>query len=328
VRILSPREAGGLLVRSFTAWKADGAPSMGAALAFYTLFSLAPLLLVALAVAGIFFDRSQAQHLLIDQLVQLIGERPAQGVEALLQAASDQVAARKSAALGILTLVVGATTVFAELRGDLNIIWRCKLEKVNGVWDFIRTRLLSFGLVLSIGFLLMVSLVVSAVLSAVGDLLMPGSHFVARAGEFLTSLAVLTLLFAMIYKLLPSRRIEWRDVWVGAAVTSLLFWIGKFAIGLYIAKSSVASSFGAAGTVVVIIAWVYYSSLIFFYGAEFTREYAVLHGSKQLGIAPEEPAKVGEFLAANDEHHLIDRAKAIVKGCDPILTRKEKKVPG
>lgn len=322
MKILPPREAGGLLARSFTAWKDDGAPSMGAALAFYTLFSLAPLLLVALAVAGFFYDRSQAQHVLIGQLSQLIGERPAAGIESLLQAASDQVAAKKSAVLGILTLVVGATTVFAELRGDLNRIWRCKLEKVNGLWDFIRTRLLSFGLVLSIGFLLLVSLVVSAVLSAVGDVLLPGSHFVARAGEFLTSFAVLTLLFAMIYKLLPSRRIEWRDVWVGAGVTSLLFWAGKFAIGLYIAKSSVASSFGAAGTVVVIIAWVYYSSLIFFFGAEFTREYAVLHGSKSDAKGLEEPQETNA-VAANDEHHLLDRAKAIVTGKDPILTRKE-----
>ena len=322
MKILSPREAGGLLVRSFKSWKDDGAPSMGAALAFYTLFSLAPLLLVALAVAGFFFDRSQAQHVLIGQLSQLIGERPAAGVESLLQAANDQVAAKKSALLGILTLVVGATTVFAELRGDLNRIWRCKLDKVNGVWDFIRTRLLSFGLVLSIGFLLLVSLVVSAVLSALGDMLLPGSQLMARGAEFLTSFAVLTLLFAMIYKLLPSRRIEWRDVWVGAAVTSLLFWAGKFAIGLYIAKSAVASSFGAAGTVVVIIAWVYYSSLIFFFGAEFTREYAVLHGSKSAAGDLDDPLE-GEVIAANDEHHLLDRAKAIVTGKDPILTRKE-----
>lgn len=328
MKILSPREVSGLMARSFRGWKDDGATGMAAALAFYTLFSLAPLLLVALAVAGFFFDRSQAQGLLIGQLTQLIGERPAAGIEALLQAASDQSAARKSAVLGILTMIIGATTVFAELRGDLNRIWRCKLEKVNGLWDYIRTRLLSFGLVLSIGFLLMVSLVVSAVLSAVGDLLLPGSAFVAHAGEFLTSLAVLTLLFAMIYKLLPSRRIEWQDVWVGAAVTSVLFWVGKFAIGLYIAKTSVASGFGAAGTVVVIIAWVYYSSLIFFFGAEFTREYALLVGSKRNLASLEDPvdqAKEKGSVAANDEHHLLDRAKALVTGKDPILTRQDPK---
>jgi membrane protein len=322
LKIPSPRELGGLVVRSFHGWKEDGATGMGAALAFYTLFSLAPLLLVALSVAGLFFDRSQAQTMLIAQLGQLVGEKAAHGIETLLQAAGDQVAARQGAMMGIITLFVGATTVFAELRTDLNRIWRCKLEEVNGIWDFVRTRLLSFGLVLSIGFLLLVSLVVSAVLSALGDFLMPSSAIAARIAELLSSLAALTLLFAMIYKLLPSRRIEWRDVWVGAAVTSALFYLGKFAIGLYIAKSSVGSAFGAAGTVVVIIAWVYYSSLIFFFGAEFTREYALLHGSKRFGIGLEEP-KVGEVLAANDEHHLIDRAKAIVKGKDPILTREK-----
>ena len=320
MKILPPREMLELVKRSFKGWKEDDAASMGAALAFYTLFSLAPLLLVALAVAGLVFDRSQAQAVLIAQIAQLVGERPAQGIEALLQAASDQEAARKSAVFGILTLVIGATTVFAELRGDMNRIWRCKLEKVNSVWDFVRTRLLSFGLVLSIGFLLLVSLVVSAIISAVGDILLPGSAFVAHVGEFLTSFVVLTLLFAMIYKLLPTRRIAWSDVWVGASVTSLLFWAGKFAIGLYIAKSAVGSSFGAAGTVVVIVAWVYYSSLIFFFGAEFTREYALRHGSKQNAAGLDGPADA-HGPAANDDD-LLDRAKAIVKGKDPLLTRE------
>ena len=318
---------GGLVMRSFQGWKEDGAASMAAAVAFYTLFSLAPLLLVALAVAGFFFDRGQAQALLIGQLSQLVGDHAAQGIEALLQAASDQVAARKSAALGLATLVVAATTVFAELRADLDRVWRCKAAKVNGAWDFIRTRLLSFGLVVSIGFLLLVSLVVSAALSAVGDLFLPGSAFVARIAEFATSFVVLTALFAMIYKWLPSRRVAWDDVWVGAAVTSLLFWIGKYAIGLYIAKSAVASSFGAAGTLVVIIAWVYYSSLIFFVGAEFTREYALHHGSKQNAPAPD-ATRVEARVAANDEHHLLDRAREIVKGRDPILTRKDSKPNG
>jgi len=321
VKILSPREIAGLVGRALKGWKEDEATSMGAALAFYTLFSIAPLLLVALAVAGFFFDRGQAQDLLIAQIAQLVGENAAHGIEALLQAASDQVAARKSAALGIVMLVIAATTVFAQLRASLNRVWRCKLEKMNGAWDFVRTRLLSFGLVVTIGFLLLVSLVVSAAISAIGDVAFGGSAAVARAGEFATSFLVLTALFAMIYKLLPSRRVAWDDVWVGAAVTSLLFWVGKFAIGLYIAKSSVASSFGAAGTLVVIIAWVYYSSLIFFFGAEFTREYALRHGSKQETASLADPPRPTLAVAANDEHHLLDRARDIVKGKDPILTR-------
>ena len=315
MKMITLREIAGLATRTFRGWREDNASSMGAALAFYTLFSIAPLLLVVLAVAGFLFDRAQAQQVLIEQIAQLVGERPAHGIEALLQSASDPFAAKKSAVLGILTLFLGATTVFAELRKDLNQIWRCRVERVSGIWGFLRTRVLSFGLVLSLGFLLLVSLAVSAVLSALGDMMLPGSALAARAGEFAASLAVLTLLFAMIYKWLPSRRIAWRDVWIGAAVTSLLFWAGKYAIGLYIAKTSVASGFGAAGTVVVIIAWVYYSSLIFFFGAEFTREYALMYGSKH--GAWELEAGLAHGPAANDEGSLLDKARAIVKGTDP-----------
>jgi len=320
MKMPTPRAFADLVIRTFQGWRDDDASGMGAALAFYTLFSLAPLLLVVLAVAGFLFDRSQAQDVLIQQIAQLVGERPAQGIETLLQSASDPFAAKKSAVLGILTLFLGATTVFAELRKDLNQIWRCKVARASGIWGFLRTRVLSFGLVLSMGFLLLVSLAVSAVLSVLGDLMLPGSALVARAAEFVTSLAVLTLLFAMIYKWRPNRRIAWRDVWVGAAVTSLLFWAGKYAIGLYIAKSSVASGLGAAGTVVVIIAWVYHSSLIFFFGAEFTREYALMLGSKQGSLDLATPHAHG--AAANDEGDLIDRARAIVKGTDPMLTPK------
>ena len=325
MNLLTPRESWDLLVRSFRGWRQDNASSMAAALAFYTLFSIAPLLLVALAVAGFFFDRAQAQDLLIAQFANLVGPKAAHGIQALLEAASDRIAAKHSAAVGLATLLLGATSVFTELRSDLNRIWRCSLDKASGVWDFVRTRLMSFGLVVSIGFLLLVSLVVSTAISAIGDLVLPGSPAAARAGEFATSFIVLTALFALIYKVLPSRRIAWRDVWVGAAVTSLLFWIGKFVIGLYIAKSAMGSTFGAAGTVVVIIAWVYYSSFIFFFGAEFTREYALSHGSKQASgtLDDSAPAALGR-PAANDEHHLLDRAKAIVTGKDPVLTRQER----
>lgn len=323
MKLLTPRQTWDLLMRAFRGWKDDNASSMAAALAFYTLFSIAPLLLVALAVAGFFFDRAHAQELLIAQFANLVGEKAAQGIQALLQAASDRVAAKHSAAVGLATLLLGATSVFTELRSDLNRIWRCTLGKASGAWDFIRTRLLSFGLVMSIGFLLLVSLVVSTAISAIGDMVLPGSASVARIGEFATSFLVLTLLFALIYKVLPSRKIAWRDVWVGAAVTSLLFWIGKFAIGLYIARSSMASTFGAAGTVVVIVAWVYYSAFIFFFGAEFTREYALSHGSKQASGTLDEPAPATLHPAANDEHHLIGRARDVVNGRDPILTREQ-----
>jgi membrane protein len=167
--------------------------------------------------------------------------------------------------------------VFAELRRDLDRIWKTRKEQVRGVLRILWARIWSFGLVLTIGFLLMVSLALSALVTAFGSLLaqyLPGAPIILRSLEFLVSFLVVTGLFAMIYKVLPSARIEWRDVWVGAAVTSLLFWIGKYLIGLYLARSAVASPFGAAGTLVVVIVWVYYSAQIFFLGAEFTRSYA------------------------------------------------------
>jgi membrane protein len=180
--------------------------------------------------------------------------------------------------------VLGATTVFAELRRDLDKIWRYEPPKTSGLWDLARSRILSFGMILVIGFLLMVSLVVSATVTAVGSMWaggFPGAGVVLRSIEFFGSFAVITGLFAMIYKILPSVRIAWGDVWIGAAVTSLLFWLGKYLIGLYLGRSAIASPFGAAGTLVVVIVWVYYSAQIFFLGAEFTRAYALRHGSRQ-----------------------------------------------
>jgi membrane protein len=211
---------------------------------------------------------------------------------------------------GVVALLAGATTVFVELQRDLNIIWRCKVDQSRGALDFVLTRVLALGVVLGIGFLLLVSLAASTVISAVTSSV--GVHAIARAGEFVASFVVITLLFAAIYKLLPNRKIAWGDVWVGAAVTSLLFWVGKFLIGLYLGKAAVGSAYGAAGAVVVVIVWVYYSAQIFFLGAEFTREYALRHGSKR-GDAEL------QMQAANED--VIDRK--IVKGEDPVLLRKK-----
>jgi membrane protein len=258
-------------------WVADEAASMGAALAFYTLFSMAPLLLLVISVAGIVIGADTARGLIFDQLTTLLGESGAGAVRAVLVAADDRSKGVLAAALSLATLVLGATTVFAELRRDLDRIWKFKKPEVRGIWRAVWARVWSFGLVLTIGFLLMVSLVLSAIVTAFGSLLaqyVPGAPIILRSLEFLVSLVVVTGLFAMIYKILPSARIEWRDVWVGALATSLLFWIGKYLIGLYLARSAVASPFGAAGTLVVVIVWVYYSAQIFFLGAEFTRAYA------------------------------------------------------
>jgi membrane protein len=316
MNMLSPRNVWDLAKRAFTAWSEDGANSMGAALAFYTLLSMAPLLVLVITVAGLIIGRDEAQQLLMSQLSGLLGDTGAQGVQTVLEAADNQESGLKATIVSFFTLLLGATTVFAELKTDLDRIWKVKAPKSSGVWNFIRTRLLSFGLVVSIGFLLLVSLVVSAFLSYVGTSLLGGSEAAMYALEFVGSMVVMTFLFAAVYKVLPSEPIAWRDVMVGAAVTAVLFWIGKFLIGLYIGKSSVASSFGAAGTLVVTIVWVYYSAQIFFLGAEFTHEYSLSHGSKSRARG----AANADF--AREEEDMLARARDIVKGRDPALTRK------
>jgi membrane protein len=317
---LTMRDAWSLSKRSMKAWSDDAAPSMGASLAFYTLFSLAPVLLLALSVAGFFMDRNEVQNALIAQLAGLIGEKASLGIEGLLDAAGTRDNGKLPGLISIVTLAIGATTVFAELRSDLDRIWHVTAAKSGGAWDFIRTRLLSFGLVVSIGFLLLVSLVASAAVSALGDRWFASTQLIAHGGEFLASFLLITALFAMIYKVLPTPRIAWGVGWGAAAVTSLLFWIGKFLIGLYIGKMAVGSTFGAAGTLVVIVVWVYYSAQVFFLGAEFTREYALHHGSKKHeNYVLDRRRSVSGPRAANEDQ-MVERARQIVKGKDPVLT--------
>ncbi len=298
------REAFALAVEAARGWMRDGASSMGAALAFYTLFSMAPLLLLAIAIAGLVIGTDTAREMVMNQLSTLLGTQGASAIGAVLAAADDRTDGVLAAAASVATLVLGATTVFAELRRDLDKIWKVEAPPATGVWDILRARILSFSMVLVIGFLLMVSLVVSATVAAVSGMwasAFPGSVVVLRALEFLGSFGVIAGLFAMIYKILPSVRLAWGDVWIGAAVTSLLFWVGKYLIGLYLGKSAIASPFGAAGTLVVVIVWVYYSAQIFFLGAEFTRAYALGHGSRQ-GAALDQRAsssgKDGEGIAS------------------------------
>ena len=270
-----------LTKRSVKGWIDDAAPTMGAALAFYTVLSLAPLLLVAIGVAGFVVGRDEAHARLIEQLALLLGDKAAIGIEGMLDAAGSRDEGFWPAVVGLLTMFIGATTVFAELRTDLNRIWRTKEPLHGSVIELVLARIFSFLLVMAIGGLLIVSMVASTFLAAVGTWWFGKSQLALQAIEFTTSFVVITLLFAMIYKILPSRRIAWGDVWVGAAVTSVLFWVGKVLIALYISKTAVDSSFGAAGTLVIVILWVYYSSQVFFLGAEFTKEYALRHGSKQ-----------------------------------------------
>ena len=273
-----------LLKTSVSQWIDDFAPSMGAALSYYTAFSIAPLLVIAIAVAALVFGQSAAQHEILDQIRGLLGPEGANAIESMLVSAQKPKEGAIASVLSIVTLVIGATTVFNELESDLNRIWRVPTSKQSGIWSFARTRLLSLGLVVSVGFLLLVSLIANAALAAWGRYWSGwffGVEVALQAANILLSLAVFTLLFALMYKVLPRVHIAWRDVWVGAAVTSLLFAVGKFLIGLYLGRTSVASSYGAAGALAVLLLWVYYSSQVFLFGAEFTRAYAESHGSRQ-----------------------------------------------
>jgi membrane protein len=273
-----------LIRKSVWAWVDDYAPSMGAALAYYTLFSLAPLLIIAIAVAGLVFGQEAARGEIIAQIQNLIGREGAIAVQGLLKSVNEPAKGILATVVGIITLVIGATTVFGELQSDLDRIWRVPAPaKENSIWILLRTRLLSFGLVLGLGFLLLVSLVISAAIAAFGKWwngVFEGREALLQALNFGISFAITTLLFALIYKLMPRARIAWRDVLVGSAVTALLFEIGKFLIGLYLGKTSVASGFGAAGSLVVLLVWVYFSAQIFLLGAEFTWVYSHEHGSK------------------------------------------------
>lgn len=281
----------GLGRKAVMSWLDDYAPSMGAALAYYTVFSIAPLLLIVISVAGLVFGEAAARGAIFEQLSGLMGQQGAMAVQGLLNSVNKPAEGIVATITGLLLLVLGATTVFRELQDALDRIWRAPAEDKNaGVWKMVRTRLLSFGLIMGIGFLLMVSLVASAAFAALSKWWAPvfgGWALVGQIVNFVFGFAVTVVGFAMIYKLMPRAKVEWRDVWVGAAVTALLFSIGKHLIGLYIGKSSVASGFGAAGSLVVVLVWVYYSAQIFLLGAEFTWVYAHEFGSLKGRQRPE-----------------------------------------
>lgn len=269
---------------SANAWMNDYASSMGAALAYYTLFSLAPLLLLVISIAGLVFGQEAAQGQIVAQLGGLVGQEGATAIQALLKSASEPAKSIFASIISIVTLIVGATSIFAELQSDLDRIWRApEAAKPAGLWGLLRTRLLSFGLIVSFGFLLLVSLVVSAGLAALGSwwgAWFGGWAITLQVVNQVVSFAFTTALFALMYRILPSVRVDWQDVWHGAIATSLLFTIGKFAIGMYLGKAGVASGFGAAGSIVVLLVWVFYSAQIFLLGAEFTWLYAHNHGSR------------------------------------------------
>jgi membrane protein len=258
-------------------WSGGNATSMGAAVAFYTIFALAPLFILVLALAGFVFGEQAAHRELFGQISSLVGQTGGKAIQSVLASVDRPKANTLATIIALITLFIGASGVFIQLQDSLNAIWNVRRKPGRGLRNFIRNRLLSFAMLLGIGFLLIVSLVLSAALAAAGKFMsgiIPAQETVWHAGDFLISLGLITILFAMIFKILPDVKIAWRDVWFGAFITALLFNLGKFLLGLYLGRSTVASAYGAAGSLVVVLLWVYYSVQILLFGAAFTRVWA------------------------------------------------------
>jgi membrane protein len=284
-RGLRGRDFVNIVTQSVTAWFEHNASSLGAALAFYTLFSVAPILIIAVAIAGFVFGDNDAQTQVLSQLQALVGDAGATAIRELLSSAHYSDKRGIAAAIGIITVLVGATSVFGELQNALGRVWQTPVppKERKGWWRFIRGRVLSVGLVLGVGFLLLVSLVASAALAAFDGWLgrsLPELNVLLPVLDLLFSFGMTVLLFALIYKYVPRESISWEDVWIGATVTALLFTIGKYLIGVYLGKSSFNSAYGAAGSLIVLLLWIYYSAQIFLLGAEFTRVFAYEYGSR------------------------------------------------
>jgi membrane protein len=264
-------------------WITHNASSLGAALAFYTLFSIAPILVIAMAVAGSVFGPNVAETQVLDQMRGLLGDAGAKAVQSLLASAHQSGLKGIAAAIGVVTLLIGATSVFGELQKTLDYIWKSPEKSSVAWWRILRSRILSVGLILGVGFLLMVSLVVSAALSALGawfQTFLVQWSVILPALDLVLSLGLATVLFAMIYKFVPREDIAWGDVWIGGLVTACLFTVGKQLIGLYLGRSSLSSAYGAAGSVMVLLLWIYYSAQIFLLGAEFTHVFTYALGSR------------------------------------------------
>ncbi|MEP6886165.1 MAG: YihY/virulence factor BrkB family protein [Gammaproteobacteria bacterium] len=275
---------GKIIRESFVSWIKDDASSMGAAIAFYTLFAIAPILLFVIWIAGRFFAADAVQAHVLTQVQMVLGDTGEAAVRTILVSTKSAVAQGYSRALSAIALLFGATSVFAALQNSLDRIWQTALpEGHDGLWHVLRNRLLSFGLVLCVGFLLLVSLLISASLEALSswlDRVMSDWNTVIFMMDVILGFVITTVLFALIYKFLPRERVAWGDVWVGAVVTATLFTVGKFVILVYFGRVAVASAYGAAGSFLVLLLWVYYSAQIFLLGAEFTRSYAYANGSR------------------------------------------------
>jgi len=285
------KDALDLLKEAAWDWFDDSAPTLGAAVAYYTVFSLAPLFVIAVFIAGLVFGQEAAQGQIFVQLRALIGETSAAAMEDVVESANSQPKTGVFATIvGFVVLIVGASGVFAQMQASLNAIWRVEPKPGRGIWGLLQDRILSFGFILVVGFLLLISLILTAIIAFIGTWFggfLPGVETLIQILNAILSLAIITLLFAMIFKFLPDVKIAWRDVWIGALITAGLFTAGKEILGLYLGKSGVASSYGAAGSLIVLLLWVYYSAQIVFFGAEFTKAYANKFGSR---VVPAENA--------------------------------------
>jgi membrane protein len=298
--LLQPAQLWAFLKNTFAAWSRDKVPRHGAALAYYTVLSLVPLLVVIIAMIGLIFGREAAQGYIVEQIGSLVGPQSAQAIKEMIQRASQPSTGVMATLVATVTLLAGASGVFAQLQDSLNSLWGVEPKEGRGIWGVIRDRFISVGALLGTGFLLLVSLVLSAAVSALGKWFggrLPAPEVVLQALELVISLCVVTGLFALIFKVLPDVHIAWSDVWIGAFLTALLFTIGKFAIGLYLGKSDVGSAYGAAGSLVILLVWVYYSAQILLFGAEFTQVYANTLGSR---IVPSENAVVADPTKAKE----------------------------
>lgn len=277
---------GKLLKQTFSEFLNDKVPRLGAALAYYTTFSIAPLLVIAIALAGALFGKEAVAGHLKHELTNLLGRDGAEGLQAMIAAAGkERHAGPISSVLGVIALIFGATGVFLELKDSMNTNWKVRAPERNFLWSAIRDRLLSFAMVLSIAFLLLVSLILSALLAAFGQWL-PVPESWATFTDFIVSTAVITFLLMLIFKYLPDADVAWREVWLGALVTAILFAVGKYLIGLYLGSAGISSAYGAAGSLAVLLLWTYYSSQILFLGAELTKVYARLTGDRMIAAKP------------------------------------------
>lgn len=286
------RRVWALLKDTATAWSEDKVPRHGAALAYYTVFSIVPLLVVVIAIIGLLFGREATESYILDQIAAVIGPQSAEALKEMLQRANQPSTGIVATVTATVTLLLGASGVFGQLQDSLNSIWGVRPKEGRGIWGIIKDRFISFSALLGTAFLLLVSLVISAGLAAIGQWFggrLPAPEVVLHFLEFLLSFALITGLFAMMFKLLPDARVAWSNVWIGAGLTALLFTVGKFALGLYLGKSDIGSAYGAAGSLVILLVWVYYSAQIVLFGAEFTQVYANAVGRQ---ISPDEDAMV------------------------------------